>query len=200
MLDGHYKAVSDRFWDDLARPLARTGWTPNQLTVAGAVLVIGSAAAYAWHQNAWILGSSVALLEMLDNLDGAVARVTGRVTRFGAYLDAVTDRYKETALFAAVGFVEGQWALAFGCVTGALLTSYGKARAGMEAPIDNAAWPDMFERFERMAVLCAGLIASAIWPSVFGAPTLVGTLAVIALMSHLSALQRLLRARGVLER
>jgi hypothetical protein len=69
----------------------------------------------------------------------------------------------------------------------------------MEAPIDNARWPDLFERFERMAVLCTGLILSAQWPSVLGVDTLVGTLWVVGVMSHVSALQRVWRARGILQ-
>jgi len=198
MLDGRYKAVQDRFWDKVARPLARTGVSPNQLTLLGALLVVGTAVSYVFHGRAWLLGASVAALEMLDNLDGAVARITGRVTRFGAYLDALTDRYKEAAVFCAIAWVRNEWPLAFACVTGSLLTSYAKARAGMEAPIDNVAWPDLFERFERMAVLCIGLMASAFFPSVAGFDVITVTLALVAVFAHASALQRLARARRVL--
>jgi phosphatidylglycerophosphate synthase len=200
MLDGHYKGVSDRFWDRIAAPIARTGVSPNQITLLGTALVIGSAAVYGAHRVPWLLGLTVGLFELLDNLDGAVARLTGRTTRFGAYLDAVTDRYKEAAVFAAIGFVHGQWPLALACITGSLFTSYAKARAGMEAPIDNAPWPDLFERFERIAALCTGLILSAPWPVVLGVDLIVATLALVAFMSHVSALQRVLRARAILSK
>jgi archaetidylinositol phosphate synthase len=199
MLDGHHKATQDRFWDRVVMPLSRTGVTPNQLTLLGTVLVMGSALAYVKHERAWILGVSVALLEMFDNLDGALARVSGLRTRFGAYLDAVTDRYKEVSLFGALAAVSGAWFLAFLCVSGSLLTSYAKARACMEAPLDNEGWPDLFERFERMAVLCTGLILSAVWPRAFGYDLVTLTLAVVALGTHFSALQRVLRARTLLQ-
>jgi phosphatidylglycerophosphate synthase len=198
VIDGHYKAAQDRFWDRVAQPLARTGVTPNQLTLLGTALVLGSALAYVRHQQAWIFGASIAVLEMLDNLDGALARVTSRSTRFGAYLDAITDRYKETCIFGALAYVRGEWVLAFLCVTGSLLTSYAKARACMEAPLDNNTWPDLFERFERMAVLCTGLILSALVPSVAGHELVHVALIVVAAGTHVSALQRLLRARKLL--
>lgn len=200
MLDGRYKAVQDRFWDRVARPIASTGISPNALTLLGTLLVVASALAYVGHGRAWLLGVSVAVCEMLDNLDGAVARVAGRATRFGAYLDAITDRYKETAIFTALAVESGDFAPAFFCVTGSLLTSYAKARACMEAPLDQVRWPDFFERFERMAILCTGLVVSAFVPTLLGRGLVSWTLVVIALGSHASALQRLHRARALLAR
>ena len=200
MLDGHFKANQDRFWDRIGVQVARTGITANQITIAGTLLVALHCLAFAFHGHALFFAVGLALLELSDDLDGAVARVTDTRTALGAYLDAATDRYKDVMAVAAVAFVHDAWLLGFAAVTGGLLTSYHKARAGMERPIDNDAWPDLFERFERVAVLCVGMALSHFWEGPrwwdLSLPAL--TLATIATFSHLSALQRMARATKLL--
>ncbi len=49
---------------------------------------------------------------LLDNLDGELARATGQVTLLGRYLDTLADLVVNAALFAALGYVTGQWLLA----------------------------------------------------------------------------------------
>jgi hypothetical protein len=96
--------------------------------------------------------------------------------------------------------VHEAWPLACACISGGMLTSYNKARAGMERPVSNVAWPDLFERFERVATLCVGLFVSSHWPQIgwLSLSTLTATLAAIALLTHVSALQRFFRARRLL--
>jgi len=200
MIDGRFKSVQDRFWDHFGRWVARTGVTANQVTVVGTAMMVINCIAYVLHRNALLFGIVIAVLEMSDNLDGAVARVTGTQSSFGAYLDAATDRYKESLIFLAIGIVTGAWILAFLCITGSLLTSYNKARAGMETKISNSDWPDLFERFERMATLCTGLILSPLLNPelIFGHSLLIVTLVVIACLTHITAIQRFFRARKIL--
>ncbi len=200
MLDGRYKHVQDRFWDRVGRAVAKTGLSPNQITILGTVAMAVAAATYPLHRSSIVFGVTIAVLELSDNIDGAVARVTGTSSKLGAFLDAATDRYKEVFVLAALGAVHDTWPLAFLCMSGAFLTSYHKARAGMEVRIDNARWPDLFERFERIVALCAVLIAApfveARWLGGY-APIDVG-LAVIGVLTHLTALQRMWRARSIL--
>lgn len=199
MLDGLWKDRQDRFWDRLGRLVARTGLTPDQVTWLSLLLVLANCAAYLWHRDPLVFGLLLGLLELGDNLDGALARVTGRCTRWGAYLDAVTDRYKELAAFGAVAQVSGHWGLCFACLGGALLTSYNKARAGMEVPIQNAPWPELFERFERLLLLVVGLALERFVPAPApGWTALPIALLLIAVFSLLSSLQRMARARRVI--
>lgn len=200
MLDGLYKDRQDRLWDHVARPLARTGLTPNQVTIASVVLVALFSIGYTVHRSSIAFGLSLTAAELLDNVDGALARVSGRSSKFGSYLDATTDRYKELFAFAAVGYVTGEWAICLFAVAGSMLTSYNKARAGMEIPISNARWPDLFERFERIFVLVLALLVNPLVPTtiLWGKSALFGGLVVIAAMSLLSSVQRLLRARELM--
>ena len=132
----------------------------------------------------------------LDGLDGAVARTAGRATKFGAYLDAMVDRYVEAIVVMTVASVTGYWMLSMLVLVGALLESYAKARAAMEVSVSNQEWPDRMERAERDVLFIVGLAASALirWQPL-GRDLFWWTLIVLAILSHLTVVQRILRAR-----
>src|SRR3954470_16370924 len=89
MIDGYYAQRLNRYWDVLARGLARSGISPNAITVAGLAVVAVGAAAYPCHRNSLLFGVWLAAAFSFDALDGAVARLTGRSSKFGGYLDAI---------------------------------------------------------------------------------------------------------------
>jgi archaetidylinositol phosphate synthase len=194
MIDGLYKTRIDPLWDKAARPLARL-MTANQVTVMGFVIVLALCAAYArWGSGLWF-GLGLALAFCTDSLDGAVARIRNEASRFGGYLDAMTDRYQELAVLLTLAWVNDVWPQAFLGLAGSYLTSYAKARTAIEMPIDNAAWPDLFERQERVLYLCALLILDA---SLSGYGLLAPGLWLFAALAHATALQRFFRARSLL--
>ena len=200
MIDSLYRARQDAFWDGLGRVLVRRGVTADAVTVWAFVLSAANSLAFVAHRKFLIYGLLLALTELLDNVDGAVARVSGRKTKYGAFLDAATDRYKETLSLFAVAWVTGYWVACFAAVTGSLLVSYNHTRAAMEGAPKNAVGVDLFERFERVAVLVLGLVLvnalkATVW---FGRDALFGAVFLIALFSHVTAIQRLWRARRVL--
>lgn len=185
MLDGRYASAMNRVWDFLGRALARTGLSPNAVTVTGLVLVAATAAAYLHHRNDVVFGVCLAVAFAFDGLDGAVARVTGRSSRFGGYLDAVIDRYQEMIALAAIAWVHDLWPAAFLVLSGSFLTSYAKARVALEIPVGNFEWPDLIERFERVVILIAILVFGVVGPG----------LLVLGVLAHVSAVQRFFRAR-----
>jgi archaetidylinositol phosphate synthase len=195
MLDGHFQPLLDRLWRAMAAPLVMLGVTPNQVTLMGLVLILANCAAYAWHRDPFWFGLGLALSFVFDALDGAVARRTHTATKFGGYLDAVVDRYQEIAVFFVIAWVTGWWALCFLALSGSLLTSYNKARTAIEMPVDNNGWPDLMERLERIIVICAGLIFDSFVTLPLVPGTLFLGLTIIALLSHVTALQRFFRAR-----
>jgi phosphatidylglycerophosphate synthase len=196
MIDANNRALSERLWNALAAPLVALRLSPNQVTVAGLLLVLANCAAYAvWRDPFWF-GLGLSFSFAFDGLDGAVARRTGRSSKFGGYLDAVIDRYQEAAVFFALAWVTGWWPLCFLALCGALLTSYNKARTALEIPIDNKNWPDLMERLERIVVLCAGLILDPFVRLPWLPGTLYLALLAIAFLANVTALQRFWRARG----
>ncbi len=101
-----------------------------------AVVLAGAATGFA---AAWQLGSgrlvAAALLlqlkTVLDNADGQLARMTGRLSALGRYLDSESDLLVDAAVCAALGYVTGRWwlgALAFACLTLALGVNYNVER------------------------------------------------------------------------
>jgi phosphatidylglycerophosphatase A len=74
-----------------------------------------------------------------------------------------------------------------------MLTSYNKARAAIEMPVDNKGWPDLLIQHRRLWMLCFGLIGDACVPWL-----LYFVLVSLAVMSHFTAIQRFLRARRML--
>lgn len=200
MIDGINRNWSSRFWHALAMPLVKCGLSPNQVTWTGLVLVLANCAAYAVHRQSFWFGLGLIFAFAFDALDGAVARITGKTSKYGGYLDAVIDRYQELAAYLAIAYVTDWWALAFLALSGSLLVSYNKARTALEIPIQNHNWPDLMERFERIFVLCAALIFDPLFalPDFLGARVLYLGLAAIAVLSHITAVQRFLRARSLL--
>lgn len=200
MIDGNYKAFTNRLWNALARVFVAAGLSPNQVTILGLVFVLANCALYPLHRSPLIFGLGLAVSLVFDGIDGAVARLTNATSRFGGYLDAVVDRYQEAAIYFAIAWVTGWWALSFLALSGSLLTSYNKARTAVEVPIDNDAWPDLLERLERLVILTAALILDPFipLPDALGGHVLYAGLAVLAAGTHFTALQRFWRARKLI--
>ncbi len=164
---------------------------PNAITYFSIVVAIASAYAYA--NKFWIWGGLLGLFAgLLDSLDGSVARKTGRTSKWGAYLDAIVDRYVEAIILFGVAWGSWMWAPVYIIIVGSLLISYAKARAAMETKVDNINWPDIFERAERMLLVNIGVPIFAYTGFLFY------YLWILAVLFHLGAIQRILRVRRML--
>lgn len=179
--------------DSFIRWLSSSNITPNQVTWAGLWLVLFNCAYFTYHQNTFLFGTGLIVAFLFDSLDGAVARAQGSSSRFGAYLDAVVDRYQEIATYLAIGVVTGMWLAAFLVITGSMLTSYNKARAAIEIPVDNKGWPDLLGKGARLFCLCVGLIGDSTVPWL-----LPFVLYALGLMTHFTAAQRIVRGYALI--
>lgn len=170
--------------------LGRLGFTPNALTVVGALLTggVGLLIAQGWFLAA---GLCLWLFSATDTLDGALARATDRVTVFGAFLDSVCDRYAEAAVFfGLVWWYQTQGSLlgvslAYLALIGSLMVSYARARA--EGVGLQAAEIGVFQRPERIIVLGVGLILAQYLPR-----ALLACLAILAFFTTFTVIQRVL--------
>src|ERR671934_1468370 len=121
--------------------LARTRVTPNVLTTAGVSLCL-AAAVLVFFENRdellfyWVGAVVFVIGSILDILDGALARTSGKGTPFGAFIDSTTDRVSEGVMLGAIALVFARHhdlvgvGLAFAAVAGSFLVSYTRARAG----------------------------------------------------------------------
>ncbi|SHJ49983.1 CDP-diacylglycerol--glycerol-3-phosphate 3-phosphatidyltransferase/archaetidylinositol phosphate synthase [Shimia gijangensis] len=198
MIDGLIKDKIDPLWEAMATPLVKAGWSPNQVTFAGLVLVVLVSLGYVWHGSPLIYGLALGVAFAFDALDGAVARRRDMRSLSGGYFDAVVDRYQELAVLGTLAYVHDVWILALLAFSGSVLTSYAKARAAIEMPVSNENWPDFFERMERVIYLCLVLVLAGLLPA-YKDGIVVAGLAGFALLSHATALQRARRAWGMLK-
>lgn len=192
MLDGHFKTRMDIFWNRLGMILVKLHLTPNMVTLGGLGLVLLSCLHFVIFKNSLYFGIFLTLSFTTDALDGAVARITGKSTKFGAYLDAVVDRYQEILVYFVIAYTREYWLVSFGAITGSLLVSFNKARVAIETPVSNDGWPDLLERMERLVLISAGLLIDGLFP---GRDILWYMVVIIGVLAHFTALQRFFRAR-----
>ncbi|HEX7787192.1 MAG TPA: CDP-alcohol phosphatidyltransferase family protein, partial [Methylomirabilota bacterium] len=179
---------SVRVWSDpVGRLLFRLHLRPNHLTMLGlAVSILAAAAFIGGHVRSG--GVLLILAGLFDLLDGSLARVSGQVTPFGAFLDSVIDRYSDlvvllgiVVLFAGTPHTRGA-VVAMAGLVGSVMVSYTKARAesiGVECNVG------FMERPERMICLVVGALFNVLEPALWA----------LAVLANLTALQRILHTR-----
>ena len=191
MLTAKLGAVLARPVDALVRALARV--SPDVLTITGLALNGVACAFFALaggpgYASPALLraGGLVALAAAaFDMLDGRVARLRGRETRFGAYLDSTMDRYSDMLLYLGLMILYARldetlllvlvWVAAFG----SFMTSYARARAESLIPRCRVG---LMERPERVVLLIVGAILNR----------MVAVLWIIAVLSNITAIQRVI--------
>jgi len=169
--------------DPIARVVARTGLSPNTVTVIGLLLMllVGLVLSQGYFQ---VGGGLLILAAIFDAIDGAMARLYNRATRFGAFFDSTLDRFAEAAVFLGIlVYFEQQGSstqviLAYVTIVGSLMVSYTRARAeGIGLSIKGG----FLTRLERMLILIVGLLLNL--------PTV--ALIILAPLTNFTALQRM---------
>jgi CDP-diacylglycerol--glycerol-3-phosphate 3-phosphatidyltransferase len=189
-LDTTRKKIAQYITNPVIKLLAKTPLTPNAITIMGFVIILGAGALVV---TDYFLAAGIVVLVagLFDMLDGALARATGKTTRFGAILDSTLDRVSEAvllisllAVFARDGLVT-ESILSGVALVGSLLVSYIRARMeglGVECKAG------FFTRPERVIILALGLMLSQ-----FDKALLI-TLAVITFFSWLTVIERMVYA------
>jgi len=157
----------------LAEPVAavfgRAGLTPNHLTVIG--FLIACVAAVAAAAGAWLAAGLLVLFgAVFDLFDGALARATGRVSKFGAFLDSTLDRSGEAVVYIGIiwrcihgGFELGA-VLAAAAMAAASMVSYTRAKSESLGftPGNGMASVGLAPREVRVVILVVALLAVAL--------------------------------------
>jgi CDP-diacylglycerol---glycerol-3-phosphate 3-phosphatidyltransferase len=188
--------LTERIGDAFARPLERivrvfAHVSPDVLTITGLALNGVACAFFAFSGGADYrsplllrIGGVVALVaSIFDMLDGRVARLRGRETKFGAFLDSTMDRYSDMVLFMGLMILYArvdrtpQMVLVWVAAFGSFMTSYARARAESLIPRCTVG---LLERPERIVLLVVGALTNR----------MVAVLWIIAVLSNVTAVQR----------
>lgn len=157
-LKANFASGIQAFISPVGKAVDRLGLTPNQITTVGLLLTVVAAGFVAADHpvaGGWILVAG----GLMDMLDGAVARASGKSTPFGSFYDSVSDRLSDGIILGAIAYwMRGNprvvGLVMFALVT-ALTTSYVRAKA--EA-IDLDCSIGLMERAERAILIMAGLV------------------------------------------
>jgi CDP-diacylglycerol--glycerol-3-phosphate 3-phosphatidyltransferase len=188
--------LTERIGSLLARPLEGlvrlcAHISPDVLTITGLALngvacAFFGAAGGPGYTSPTLLraGGLVALAASLfDMVDGRVARLRGRETKFGAYLDSTMDRYSDMVLYMGLMILYARlertplMVLVWVAAVGSFMTSYARARAESLIPRCTVG---LLERPERIVLIVVGALTNR----------MVAALWIIAVLSNVTAIQR----------
>ena len=186
-------------FEPIALALGRLGLTPDALTLIGFATTVIGAGLVALGQ--WTLGGVVVFVGgVFDLFDGTLARATGRVSRLGAFMDSVFDRWGEAIVYlgivagAVLGGHERVPILAAAAMAAAFMVSYARAKSeglGFTAGTGMAA-VGIMPREVRLVILAIGLILTD-GPNI---KAIEFALAIIAIGSTITTIQRILHVRA----
>ena len=186
-------------FEPIALAMGRAGLTPDALTLIGFTITTAGAILVALQH--WTVGGIVVFIGgAFDMFDGTLARATGRVSRWGAFMDSVFDRGGEAIVYIGIVFgaaVEEHTRvpiLATSAMAAAFMVSYVRSRAeGLGfSPGKGMAAVGLMPREVRLVILSVGLILADA-PNI---KALEPTLAIITIGATLTVIQRILHVRA----
>ena len=128
------KHINRKMSEPMARLLAKTKVTPNQMTWAAFGIALMSFISFILGQNI-IGGLLVQLSSIVDGIDGSLARLKGMTSEFGGFLDSVLDRYADILIVLGLTLwslshetYPGIWIAGFLAIAGTICISYTRAR------------------------------------------------------------------------
>lgn len=195
------RPVAAIFLDPIVEAADAVGLTPNAVSVlafvsaavAGVAFALGDRFVY-WY----LVGAAFVFANgWLDLLDGALAREQDVASRSGDLLDHVLDRYADIVIVAGLAAGTGQWVLGFAAITGVVMTSYLGTQA-IAVGFDRV-YGGLLGRADRLALIGVVAVAVTLYPApIAGFDLVEWLLVVLAVVGHLTALQRFVGAmRGI---
>src|SRR5258706_16335295 len=156
---------AQRIIDAMVRWLAYGHINPNILTVIGVAINVGSGLLFGYGYFFWA-GIVLIVASLLDMLDGQVARLSGRVTRFGGFLDSSLDRLSDMVVFVGLMVFYARDTefhstlnvfLAGAGLMGSVMVSYASARAESLIPKCDVGF---LRRPERVVLFIIGALST----------------------------------------
>src|SRR6185312_7880523 len=180
---------AQRIIDAIVRWLALGHISPNVLTVIGVSLNVGCGLLFGL---GWFFWAGIALIvaNLFDMLDGQVARLSGRVTSFGGFLDSSLDRLSDMVVFVGLMVFYARATeyhstlnvfLAGAGLMGSVMVSYASARAESMIPKCDVGF---LRRPERVVLFIIGALSTVPGSSNFFANRMPAVLWVLAVGSY----------------
>lgn len=205
----------------MVKMLIKCGVTPNMVTTIGLLGNIAAAVVLVWaaatdatpralYGHLILVGALIIGFSLFDMLDGQVARLGGKVTKFGAMYDSVLDRYCELLVLGAVSFYfleRGSYAgalITFLALVGSMMVSYVRARAeglGVECKMGFMQRPERVV-LTSLSIMATGIIGVSIRLDSTFNPDLILLIAmiIIAVFANLTAFARLGFAKSQMDK
>lgn len=190
-----------RIINAMVRGLASAGIPPNVLTTIGVLINLACGILFGFGEFFWA-GIVLIVANLFDMLDGNVARLTGRVTRYGGFLDSTLDRLSDMGAFLGIMIFYSRMTpehsvmnVALGGIgmVASVLVSYTTARSeglGVKANVG------FLQRPERVVLLIIGALSTWSWSSShFLANRMPQVLWVLAVGSMWTLIQRMIFIR-----
>ncbi len=171
-------------------PLARMN--PNSISLAASFVGIIAGLFFLWGKSA-TAGVFLLLSGILDTLDGTIARLGERASKFGAALDSSLDRYVEMFVFLGIIYHfkdSPMYFWSFLAIMGSMMVSYVRARAQSLGVQKNVG---LMQRFERFMILSAGAILNPWGVQIWGSEIVFElSIIILAIGANYTAYQRLM--------
>jgi CDP-diacylglycerol---glycerol-3-phosphate 3-phosphatidyltransferase len=154
-----------RVINEMVRWLAYGGVSPNILTIVGVTINVGCGVLFGFGEFFWA-GIVLIVANLFDMLDGNVARLSGRVTRFGGFLDSSLDRLSDMVAFLGIMIFYASNTpqhsllnvfLAGAGMIGSVMVSYTTARSESIGVKSNVGF---LQRPERVVLLIIGALST----------------------------------------
>lgn len=169
----------------IARLLAKSRISPNLFTLIGFIITIF--AGFLYGKGAFLFaGITLIVAGLFDILDGDIARISKKVTKFGAFLDSTLDRYSDFAILMGMFYYYYYSRNTLACslvlltILGSYLVSYTRARA---ESLGESCKVGIGDRAIRIIIIIIG--------SFFGPRIFVAFLGLLAVLTNLTAIYRI---------
>jgi CDP-diacylglycerol--glycerol-3-phosphate 3-phosphatidyltransferase len=189
------RPLASKVIDPLADYFIRYEVSPDVVSIASLICAFFAGLSFYYSPAAseliLLAGLLVVFNSLFDALDGVIARKANRATPRGDFLDHVIDRYSDVFIICSIffaGYVH--WQIGVAAIVGVLLTSY----LGTQAQALNLGryYGGIMGRADRLVVITLAAFANSVYSaSIAGFSILGWAVVLIAITSHITAVQRI---------
>jgi CDP-diacylglycerol--glycerol-3-phosphate 3-phosphatidyltransferase len=190
------RPVASKVIDPLADFFIRYEVSPDTISIVSLICAFFAGLSFyyspVYKELTLLAGILVVFNSLFDALDGVIARKSNRATPRGDFLDHVIDRYSDVFIICSIffaGYVA--WQIGVAAIVGVLLTSY----LGTQAQALNLGryYGGIMGRADRLVVIILAAFANSIYPASIAGFTILGwAVILIAVTSHITAIQRII--------